>query len=246
VIYGVTFTGDVTGSVNATANDDGRGVKYSINVSGFNGKIGPFPWHIHEHKVEGGDCKTALAHQNLNHVDPEKKCDTNAPETCENGDMSGKHGKISALMYGGFLNYAAQFVDLYTSTNSDHPAYIGNLSIVIHLPDKSRLACANFALVSGNASKPGEDFSLSTSTATSQFNATSTKTPPYPTTTESNTNSSETSSLVYNTPTSPPSPDNSNARNETTSDPYSGASLSYAVSGVLAFGGFLAGLFLAL
>ena len=49
------------------------------------------------------------------------------------------------------------YVDLFLSTEKGTPAFVGDLSIVVHSSNKSRLSCANFTLQGMNlgASSPG-------------------------------------------------------------------------------------------
>lgn len=91
----------------------------------------------------------------LAHHDPfirgaDTPCDPDAPETCEVGDMSGKHGGIAA----GEKNFVDSYVDLYESTKPGIGAFFGNRSVVIHAADKSRIACANFELEEGEEVPP--------------------------------------------------------------------------------------------
>lgn len=69
------------------------------------------------------------------------KCNPDAPATCEVGDLSGKHGSVEALPF------LAAYNDAYAATNPDDPAYLGNLSFVVHYANSTRIACANFAKV---------------------------------------------------------------------------------------------------
>jgi hypothetical protein len=41
-----------------------------------------------------------------------------------------------------------RYVDLYSSTSPTSNAYFGNLSVVVHLSNKTRIACANFTQLS--------------------------------------------------------------------------------------------------
>lgn len=49
------------------------------------------------------------------------------------------------------------YVDLFLSTEKDTPAFVGDLSIVVHSSNKSRLSCANFSIQGTNlgAGSPG-------------------------------------------------------------------------------------------
>ncbi|OBA24836.1 hypothetical protein HANVADRAFT_50585, partial [Hanseniaspora valbyensis NRRL Y-1626] len=56
---------------------------------------------------------------------------------CQVGDLSGKHGLINTTCFETY------YYDPYISLNPNDPAFIGGKSLVIHLEDNSKLACAN-------------------------------------------------------------------------------------------------------
>ncbi|ABN64745.2 Cu/Zn superoxide dismutase [Scheffersomyces stipitis CBS 6054] len=124
---------DVTGTVSFSAAQNGS-VLVSVDLSGLPSTGGPFPYHVHEHPVPtDGNCTGTLAHLNpfggsVNATDAAGK---------EVGDLAGKHGNIEGQ--SADLSY----VDDYLSLNPDNKAYIGGLSVVVHLLDNTRIACAN-------------------------------------------------------------------------------------------------------
>lgn len=85
------------GSLSASSASDGTGVQFSVSISGLPAEGGPFMYHIHEKPVPSdGNCTGTGAH-----LDPYKRgevpiCDAGKPETCQVGDLSGKHGNITA------------------------------------------------------------------------------------------------------------------------------------------------------
>ncbi|KAF2264585.1 Cu,Zn superoxide dismutase-like protein, partial [Lojkania enalia] len=139
----VKANSNVVGSLAASSAPDGKGVLFALSVSGLPSEGGPFMYHIHEKPVPAdGNCTGTGTH-----LDPYKRgetpaCDGTKPETCQTGDLSGKYGTITGT--AGSQNY----IDLYSSTNPSDPAYFGNLSVVIHLANKTRVACANFKQIS--------------------------------------------------------------------------------------------------
>ena len=112
-------TTGVRGFVKATTNSNGTGVAFQVSLSGFpDPSLGPFRkpfnysglilfkihahmlttvYHIHDQPVPAdGNCTATLAH-----VDPYIRgeippCDPTQPETCQVGDLAGKHGNITA------------------------------------------------------------------------------------------------------------------------------------------------------
>lgn len=72
-------------------------------------------------------------------------CDAALPQTCQVGDLAGKHGgKITAQ--GAF---STQFVDPYLSLVQGSPGFFGGLAFVLHTANTTRITCANFELVQG-------------------------------------------------------------------------------------------------
>ncbi|TGZ76734.1 hypothetical protein EX30DRAFT_312119 [Ascodesmis nigricans] len=145
VSYVAHFTsGAVTGYIRAEAGANGKGVDFDVKIKSTDGKWEtPLSYHLHDAPVTNGNCTTTLAHLDPYQRGQADPCDATKPETCEVGDLSGKHGKIETVPF------AKQYNDLYASTKSGIGAFFGNRSVVIHANDekKSRIACANFELV---------------------------------------------------------------------------------------------------
>ena len=76
----------------SSAND---GVKVEVKLYSFPIEGGPFTYHIHDQPVSGnGNCTLTLAHLDPFIRGQNVPCDPNRPQSCEVGDLSGKHGKI--------------------------------------------------------------------------------------------------------------------------------------------------------
>jgi hypothetical protein len=82
-------------------------------------------------------------------------CNSSLPQTCQVGDLSGKHGKITSDPF------TASYADEFASTYPGLGSFFGNRSIVVHFGNKTRITCANFTLATA-------------ANATMQANATST------------------------------------------------------------------------
>ncbi|KAL8859362.1 MAG: hypothetical protein Q9178_004040 [Gyalolechia marmorata] len=153
-VPGVTYTAflpnrttsNLRGFVAGTSNANGTGVNFAISVSGFpDESLGPFMYHIHDQPVPAnGNCSATLAHLDPYIRGEVPPCDPTHPETCQSGDLSGKHGNVS----GDPFNTA--YLDLYLSTHQGPASFFGNRSIVFHTRNATRLNCANFTLTSGN------------------------------------------------------------------------------------------------
>lgn len=80
-----------------------------------------------------------------------------------------------------------RYVDLYTATRPDSVAYFGNLSVVVHLSNKTRISCANFTQLSAGdgSGYPASSINLSTGvssgyalpTGSGSYNSSMTATP---------------------------------------------------------------------
>lgn len=103
----------VEGGVKATQGKDGNGVHFDVEFSNLPKEGGPFStytpqskekhmlittvYHIHVLPVDAsGNCSSTLAHLDPFIRGEEPKCDPSAPETCQTGDLSGKHGEVTA------------------------------------------------------------------------------------------------------------------------------------------------------
>ena len=161
----------IKGSVVAVGTD--AGVQFIVNLTGLpdQSQYGPFPWHIHAMPVpEDGNCTSTMGHLDPTNRGELYMCDASAPETCQVGDLAGKHGgKITAQD-----TFTTNFVDSYLSTDPSSDAFFGNLGFVIHTANTTRLTCANFKLVggdndtSGNATSSG-NMTIPSATGTPEF-----------------------------------------------------------------------------
>ncbi|KAF2019017.1 Cu,Zn superoxide dismutase-like protein [Aaosphaeria arxii CBS 175.79] len=144
---------NVRGSVVAKTVEEGKGVKIEISVAGLPAEGGPFMYHIHEKPVPAdGNCTGTGAH-----LDPFKRgevpvCNPEQKETCQTGDLSGKYGNLTTE------KSSFEYIDKYISTDPLDLSYFGNLSVVIHTSNKSRISCANFSVVNPGAFVPTASF----------------------------------------------------------------------------------------
>jgi len=126
-------------------------------------------YRIHVNPVpSGGNCDATL-----DDLDPYERgtatsCDASQPETCEVGDLSGKHGTMSPANSG----FQAFYLELYVSTEPGLGSFFGNRSIVIQSHNLTRLACANFELAPGSSTpSPVASGSASSTSATASSSA---------------------------------------------------------------------------
>ncbi len=91
-------TTGIRGYVTGTSNGNGTGVQFNVNLFGFpdEKENGPFIYHIHALPVPSdGNCTGTLAHLDPFVRGETPPCDPTQPQTCQVGDLSGKHGNIT-------------------------------------------------------------------------------------------------------------------------------------------------------
>ncbi|KAI4173017.1 MAG: hypothetical protein LQ348_006650 [Seirophora lacunosa] len=142
-----SLTTGIRGYVAGTSNANGTGVNFNVNLFGFpDSSLGPFLYHIHDQPVPAnGNCTATKAHLDSYIRGEKPPCDPTQPQTCQDGDLAGKHGNITTSPF------QTAFLDLYLSTAQGPSSFFGNRSIVIHTSNTTRLTCANFTLTSGNS-----------------------------------------------------------------------------------------------
>ncbi|KAI5926108.1 superoxide dismutase [Camillea tinctor] len=144
-----SLNGNVKGYVSAQAGANGVGVDYEVSFSNLPTEGGPFTYHLHVDPVpEDGNCTSTLGHLDPFIRGEDPACDSANPQTCQVGDLSGKYGKITSDPF------TATFHDDYSSLTEGVGSYFANRSFVIHFANKTRISCANFAILSSNSSYP--------------------------------------------------------------------------------------------
>lgn len=105
-------------------------------------------YHIHASRVpEDGNCYRTGAHLDPNGRGQEPPCTITAPQTCEVGDLSGKHGPAWAPVGEEFR---ASYTDFFLANTPGDEAYFGDLSWVVHGSNGDRLTCGNFEGFTGS------------------------------------------------------------------------------------------------
>ncbi|KAF9889710.1 hypothetical protein FE257_007016 [Aspergillus nanangensis] len=131
----------VRGQVTTYGTADKVGVKVHVEFSGVpDGEA--LSYHIHAKPVpEDGNCYLTAKHLDPYNRTDTPPCDIKHPETCEVGDMSGKHSPVWAPCGQKFK---ASYTDYFISNVPGDDAFFGDLSVVVHAADGSRLNCGNF------------------------------------------------------------------------------------------------------
>ncbi|KAG8827217.1 hypothetical protein FRC19_004736 [Serendipita sp. 401] len=108
-----------------------------------------FRYHIHQNSCItqdlSRDCTLAGSHYDPYGAGKKNpyKCDDNDPETCEAGDLSGKHGvlRVHDLVGSEVSGYFDEFVSL-DGVNS-----VLNRAVVVHTLEGARVACGDIQLL---------------------------------------------------------------------------------------------------
>ncbi|KAI5957516.1 SOD4 [Candida theae] len=151
---------DVTGTITFEPATNGS-VLVKVDVEGLPSSGGPFPYHIHQLPVPAdGNCTGTKLH--LNPYGGNENATT--PQGKEAGDLSGRHGKIQGQ------SLSTEYVDNYISLNPNSKTYFGNLSVVIHYANTSRITCSNLTKLETSGSS-GSNGTNSTSSSVETANA---------------------------------------------------------------------------
>lgn len=160
----------IQGSITGVSAVDGKGVDFNVNFFSFpDPSIGPYgafstcdfimtcmlttnlAYHVHVNPVpEDGNCTAAGGHLDPYTVTDAYQCPAATdPQTCQIGDLAGKHGKIDTTTLQT-ASYQKAYLDLFLSTTKDNTAFFGNRSVVVHAANGTRLNCGNFVLQSAD------------------------------------------------------------------------------------------------
>ncbi|KAH8891011.1 hypothetical protein GQ53DRAFT_594109, partial [Thozetella sp. PMI_491] len=143
--------GNVKGEITAVASPNGIGVRVKVRFSNLPKEGGPFPYHIHVDPVpEDGNCTKTLAHLDPYIRGEDIPCSRNLSQTCQVGDLAGKHGRIDSDPF------EASYIEWYASTVDGIGAFFGNRSFVVHFANKTRITCGNFYKLEDTFSYPSD------------------------------------------------------------------------------------------
>lgn len=132
-------------------------------------------YHIHDQPVpSNGNCTATLAHLDPYQRGETPACDPTFPETCQVGDLAGKHGKVE--LTNGSSTFTATYTDNFASTLEGIGAFFGNRSFVFHFANTTRITCANFEAVADSSSAcSATTTTTSSSSSVTSFTSTTTR-----------------------------------------------------------------------
>jgi hypothetical protein len=156
-----SLNGNVKGSVKATSGAHGNGVDFEVTFSNLPKEGGPFSmcsrfaldqqhpfvnlytaYHLHVNPVDAaGNCTNTLAHLDPFVRGEDPACNSTTPAKCQVGDLSGKYGKVTSDPF------KAKFHDDFAAMSKGPGSYFLNRSVVVHFANKTRITCANFAVL---------------------------------------------------------------------------------------------------
>ncbi|KAG8917984.1 hypothetical protein FRC00_012995, partial [Tulasnella sp. 408] len=159
--------------VDFTGYGDGRGTYVKVEVyEGLRSDDaqgnGPYSYHIHTNPVSAdGNCTSTKGHLDPLTVTDAVTCNPDTPEYCEEGDLSGKHGKMNGTTDGtvNAFGYTDEFLRFFPEFNGEtllincFPEELSILgrSIVIHDRNKTRIACGNItSILDGTADEASQ------------------------------------------------------------------------------------------
>ena len=111
-----------------------------IGLSGLTATAGALgQYHVHEKPVDwydpAGPCSSSSTGGHFNPMSAVGKCDPTKPESCELGDLSGKHGAVTGV------SLQTQYTDTFLPLSGAY-SIVGR-SLVLHDSTGNRYVCAN-------------------------------------------------------------------------------------------------------
>ncbi|KAG8959229.1 hypothetical protein FRC00_001808, partial [Tulasnella sp. 408] len=129
--------------------------KVTVKGAGlYDNELEPYLYHIHTNPVgKERNCTVALGHLDPLHLTDSLVCDPAFPEYCQEGDLSGKHGKLNGTSSGEIDSFS--YEDDYIRWYPQDLSILGR-SVVIHAANKTRLACGDIiSVIDGTATEDG-------------------------------------------------------------------------------------------
>ncbi|KAH9814016.1 Cu/Zn superoxide dismutase [Melampsora americana] len=144
----------VSGNIRFTLANSSEEVDVKVSVNGLMAlnATAQFAYHIHTNPISAdGNCSSALGHLDPLQVTDGLTCDPSMPQYCQEGDLAGRHGKLSGNMSTAEMEYSDNFIRFWPQ-----PFSILGRSIVIHAPNTTRIACGNItSFIDGTADDNG-------------------------------------------------------------------------------------------
>jgi len=167
---------NVSGQVRFALQPASNAVAVSILVNGLNAlnSTAAYSYHIHTNPISSdGNCASALGHLDPLAVTDGLVCSAQFPQYCQEGDLAGRNGKLNGSEPTLNVSYLDNYVRFWPQ-----PFSILGRSIVVHLPNSTRIACGNItSTVDGTETADGAPTFLS-SNYTTQYASQAPPAPP--------------------------------------------------------------------
>ncbi|PLW15199.1 hypothetical protein PCANC_12858 [Puccinia coronata f. sp. avenae] len=145
---------NVSGQIRFALQPESNAVAVSILMNGLNAlnSTAAYAYHIHTNPISSdGNCTSALGHLDPLAVTDGLACNPQFAQYCQEGDLSGRHGKLNGSEAVLNLSYIDDYLRFWPQ-----PFSILGRSVVVHLPNSTRIACGNItSAVDGTAAADG-------------------------------------------------------------------------------------------
>lgn len=167
---------NVSGQINFALQPYSNAVAVTISINGLNllNSTAAYSYHIHTNPISSdGNCASALGHLDPLAVTDGLICSPQFSQYCQEGDLSGRHGKLNGSEPTLSVSYVDNYVRFWPQ-----PFSLFGRSVVLHLPNSTRIACGNItSTVDGTATAEGAPTFLS-SNYTTQYSSQGPPAPP--------------------------------------------------------------------
>ncbi|EFP79354.1 hypothetical protein, variant [Puccinia graminis f. sp. tritici CRL 75-36-700-3] len=145
---------NVSGQIHFALQPESNAVAVSISINGLNAlnSTAAYAYHIHTNPISSdGNCASALGHLDPLNVTDGLVCNPQISQYCQEGDLSSRHGKFNGSESTLNLAYIDDYLRFWPQ-----PFSILGRSVVVHLPNSTRIACGNItSTVDGTANPDG-------------------------------------------------------------------------------------------
>ncbi|KAH9448892.1 hypothetical protein Pst134EA_028184 [Puccinia striiformis f. sp. tritici] len=167
---------NVSGLFRFALQPDSNAVAVSISINGLNAlnSTAAYAYHIHTNPISSdGNCASALGHLDPLAVTDGFVCNPQVSQYCQEGDLASRHGKLN----GSEATLNVSYIDDYLRFWPQPFSILGR-SVVVHLPNSTRIACGNItSAVDGTATAAGVP-TLMSSNFTTQYPSQAPPAPP--------------------------------------------------------------------
>ncbi|WAR62471.1 hypothetical protein PtB15_15B56 [Puccinia triticina] len=167
---------NVSGQIHFALQPESNAVAVSISINGLNAlnSSAAYAYHIHTNPISAdGNCSSALGHLDPLAVTDGLVCNPQISQYCQEGDLASRHGKLNGSEPSLNLAYIDDYLRFWPQ-----PFSILGRSVVVHLPNSTRIACGNItSTIDGTATADGAP-TFTSSNYTTQYSSQAPPAPP--------------------------------------------------------------------